>query len=112
MVFFKKNRSVECTSRLLFEILSDDLKDGLCTDVIFTIDGKKHRFGAWGDNGETRKSVIFYLDEYEFSDYEQLKSEGTLDGKNFYNSNMTITVTECNGCYPESTPRLLALMNK
>lgn len=111
-MFSKKKKTVDCTSQLLFDILSDDLEDGLCTDILFTVGGQKHRFGAWGDHGETRKNVVFYLDKSEFNSYEKLKAEGVVDGRNLYESNVTVTVTECNGCYPESTPRLLALMEK
>ncbi|SDZ96936.1 hypothetical protein SAMN05216349_10364 [Oribacterium sp. KHPX15] len=111
-LFSKKSKTVVCSSRLLFDILADDLNDGLCTDIFFTVEGHKHRFGAWGDNGETKKNVIFYLDKSEYDSLENLKAEGTINGANFYDANMSVIVTECNGCYPESTPRLLALMTQ
>lgn len=111
-MFLKKNRNIECNSQLLFEILSDNLKDELCTDIHFTVDGKKHTFGAYGDSGMTRKNVVFYIDEDEFDSYEELKAVGVVNDKNFYKSNMTVTVTECTGCYPESEPKLKALMKK
>ena len=111
-MFLKRKKAVECASQLLFDILSDDLRDGLCTDIHFVVDGQKHRFGAWGDNGETKKNVVYYMDKSEFGSYEELKSGAAINGRNLYESNVTVTVTECNGCYPESTPRLFALMEK
>jgi len=66
IMMFGKKRSVDCPTSLLFEILEDNLRDGLCTDIIFLINGKKHRFGAWGDQGSTHKNVVFYMDKCEF----------------------------------------------
>lgn len=58
----KMGKSVSCDPALLFEILNDNLRDGLCTDIRFTADGKKHSFGAWGDGGNTYKNVVYYFD--------------------------------------------------
>lgn len=107
MFFTKKKQEAVCSADLLFDILSDDLADGLCTDIFFTMDGQKHRFGAYGDAGETRKNVVFYLDEQEYDSREALKEKASIDGRRLYGSGMTVTVTECNGCYPDSTPRLV-----
>ena len=111
-MLFRKKKTVNCTADVLFKILAEDLADGLCTDIHFTIDGKKHRFGAWRDNGNTYKNVVFYFDEYECNSFEELKKNAMLNNIRLIESKETITVTECNGCYPESTPILQALMEK
>ena len=110
MFFKKKKLTVECNVTVLFEIMSDDLNNGLCTDVIFMTKGKKHHFGAWGDNGRTYKNVVFFLDEYEYSSMEALLQNAKLNGILLGESQEMITVLECNGCYPDSTPQLAALL--
>ena len=110
MFFKKKNRNVDCEVRVLFDILADNLRDGLCTDILFLADGKQHRFGAWGDAGNTYKNVVFYLDEQEYQSEETLHEHAQIDGVKLAEYNTLVTVTECDGCYPESTPRLKALM--
>ncbi len=105
-MFFHNSKTAICPADVLFDILSDDLGDGLCTDIIFSLEGEKHRFGAYGDAGETKKNVVFYLDEQEFGNFEKLKEKAALAGRQMYGSGLIVTVTECNGCYPDSTPRL------
>ena len=111
MMFFKrKKQMVECKISVLFEIVSEDLKKGLCTDVIFMTNGKKHHFGTFGDSGNTYKNVLYFLDEFEYNSMEELKENAKLNGVPLGESRETITVLECNGCYPDSTPQLAVFL--
>ena len=110
MILFKKRKTVECEPKILFEIMQDDLKEGLCTFIDFKVNGEKHKLWSDGDNGETKSNVSFHLDKEEYDTFEELKALAVLNNKNFYKSNLLVTVTECNGCYVESTPRLAVLI--
>lgn len=109
-MFKKKNKSVQCPFNVLVDILNDDLNDGLCTDITFTLFTHKHRFGAYGDGGETRKNVKFYLDDQEYNSKEELLNNATLFNRALKDCTGIITVIECNGCYPDSEPRLKKYM--
>lgn len=107
-------KAVFVTGDVLFLVLKDDLKQGLCTDILFSVDGDmgktKHRFGAYGDNGETRHNVRFYLDKQEFDSLDAMKEKGILHmplPTTIMDTDRMFVVYECNGCYPESTPILV-----
>lgn len=104
---FKIGRKVQakCPGAVLFQVLEDDLRDGLCTDISFKVEGKKHRFGAWGDKGETKSNVVFYLDKFECRSLTELKEKACISGQKLTNI-AEVIVTECDGCYPDSTPIL------
>lgn len=107
---FGKKRSVACPASLLFEILDDNLRDGLCTDIVFLAERKKHRFGAWGDQGATLKNVVFYMDKHDYSSKKELEEKAMIDGCRLMDYREPVTVIECDGCYPESTLKLRALL--
>lgn len=110
MWFRKRDRSVLCRASVLFEILEDNLREALCTDILFEAEGRKHRFGAWGDAGNTIRNVVFYLDGQEYRTLEEFREKARLDGVPLAEFQTPLKVTECDGCYPESTPRLKSLM--
>lgn len=37
----------------LFEVIRSDLALGICCDITFVWEKKKHMIGVWGDNGNT-----------------------------------------------------------
>ena len=106
MFFKKKSKTATCPVKVLFEILDDNLRNGLCTDITFLADGQKHRFGAWGDQGETHRNVVYYLDQYECSSRDEWLANARVDGVLMQSYSGMVTVTECDGCYPDSTARL------
>lgn len=108
----KKGASVNCPVSAMFAVLEDDLKNGLCTDISFKYNGKKHSFGAYGDRGETRKNVKFYCDKFECKTVEELKTYTLTDGLCLSDTEAVITVLDCNGCYPKSTPILAAYLSE
>ena len=109
---FRMRKKVVVSGDVLFKVLTDDLDHGLCTDIQFLVDGdeKKHSVGAYGDGGETRHNVRFYLDKQEFASLEELREKGTLElplPTTIMGTDKLFVVFECNGCYPESTPTLV-----
>lgn len=111
-MLFGKKRQANCPASLLFEILEDNLRDGLCTDILFLTNGKKHRFGAWGDQGGTRSNVVFYLDEDDYGSKKELEEKAMIEGHRLMDYEGLVTVTECDGCYPESTLKLRAFLQE
>ena len=101
-----QGKKAKCQAKILFDILDDNLKDALCTEIVFFADGKKHTFGAWGDHGETCENVTYYLDEQEYHDLAEFKNKVCLCGSRLIDFQQPIVITECDGCYPDSTPRL------
>lgn len=106
-MFFKKKKVAVCPASILFGILNDNLQQGLCTDIYFLADGRKHRFGAYGEQGNTYQNVVFYLDGYECGSKEEFCEHACIDGIPLLEYGGLLTVTECDGCYPDSTPRLV-----
>lgn len=102
----KKNAPVTCPVSVLFEIIRQDLDLGICCDIDFFYKNKKHQAGVWGDDGETRKNVKYYLDKEEFLSLEELMQTTAIDGLSFGALTEPVTVTACDGCYPRSTPLL------
>ena len=102
----EKNAAVSCPISALMEIIREDLDLGICCDIDFIYQGKKHRTGAWGEEGETRKNVKYYLDNEEFDSLDELAQCILPDG--FCLSSLTelVTVFTCDGCYPRSIPLL------
>lgn len=90
--------SIVCPFSALLEVIQEDLSLGICYDI-------KHCIGMWGDNGETRKNIKFYLNKIEFDCFEDLKCSKELkDIFNDLNCNtIKVTVLDCDGCYPNST---------
>ena len=116
MSFLKKKPNMDSkrvaivAGHVLFEVLKEDLKCELCTDIIFhVLDSKEsHRFGAYGDYGNTKTNVKFFLDDKEYASYDDLYEQASLDDKTpLHSHELMLVVTECNGCYPESTPMLI-----
>ena len=97
-----KNAPVICPASALFEVIQQDLDLGICCDINFTVAGKKHRIGAWGDNGNTYKNVKFYFDRQTFSTLEELKSGAMINNTVLISYPELITVRECDACYPRS----------
>lgn len=102
----KKNDPVSCPVSVLFEIIRQDMDIGICCDIDFLYKGRRHQTGVWGDDGETRKNVKYYLDKTEFSTLEELQLATNLDQIPFSSLTEWVTVKECDGCYPRSTPLL------
>ena len=95
-----KKAPVSCPVSALFEVLQHDLELGICCDIYFTAANRKHRFGAWGDNGNTFQNVRFYLDHQEFSSFDELKNAVLPDGTLLVSYPDPILIKECDGCYP------------
>ncbi len=102
----KKNAPVSCPVSVIFEIMKQDLELGICCSIDFIYKDKKHQTGVWGDDGETRKNVVYYLDKQDFSSMEELMCAAIEDGICFSDLTDPVLVTECDGCYPRSTPLL------
>ena len=102
----KKNDPVTCPVSVLFELIRQDLDMGICCDIDFLYKGKPHQTGVWGDDGETRTNVKYYLDKAEFFSLEELKQAVLPDQMPFFSLTEWVTVRECDGCYPRSTPLL------
>lgn len=105
---FKKTRkkTVNCPVKILFDIMESDMKQGLCTTIDFILKDKEHQLGVWGDGGVTTGNKVFYLDKQEYSSMDELKRNAMIDGVYIVQMEEFVTVTECNGCYPDSTPQL------
>ena len=113
MFFYKKrHKTATCPAKVLVDILNANLANGLSTSVTFLLDGRKHSFGACGDAGETRKNVCFYLDDYECYDKQEFLQNACVGGALMLKSEASVTVTECDGCYPDSTPCLVPYLDK
>lgn len=102
----EKNAPVSCPISVLFTIIEDDLALGICCDITFLYRQRKHSLGVWGDNGETRHNLRYYLDKAEFSSFNELKNCTLIENTPLHALQEPITVTECDGCYPRSTPLL------
>lgn len=102
----KKNAPVSCPISTIFEIIQDDLNMGICCNIDFTYKSTKHQIGVWGDDGETEKNIVFYLDKCDFSSFEDLKQSTLLDGIPLLSLTDPLSITECDGCYPRSIPLL------
>lgn len=103
----KKNASVFCPVPVLFQIIEQDLTTGICCDIYFSIDKKKYRIGAWGDNGNTYANVKFYFKKQTFDSLQELKDNALLDnGQRLIDFSEDVLVTECDACYPRDTPIL------
>lgn len=99
-MFFKKKNAV-CPVNVLFEVLDQDLKLGICCDVYFNANKMRHHFGAYGDDGNTYKNVHYFLDKQEYNSLEELREKALLENAPFVSYPGEVTVTECDGCYPE-----------
>lgn len=103
----KKNASVFCPVSALFEIIEQDLDIGICCDIYFSIEKKKYTIGAWGDNGNTYSNVQFYFKKQTFNSLQELKENAILEnGQRLIDFSEDVLVSECDGCYPRSTPLL------
>ena len=96
----KEKEPISCPVSVVFDIISCDLELGICSDVAFIFCGRKHQAGAWGDDGETKKNVRYYLDSRDFSTMEELKQTEISNGISFASITEWVRVTECDGCYP------------
>lgn len=105
-MIFKKNAPVYCPVSALFDIMQQDLELGICCDITFFVGKKKHVIGVYGDDGETHKHVYFYFDKSYFRTMDALKKEALLEGIPLVKFWAKVKVTECDGCYPRSSPIL------
>ena len=95
-----------CPASVLFEIIQEDLELGICCDITFHWNDKKHCIGVWGDDGNTYKNLHFYFDKQELPTLDALKEGASLNGTPLIQFPEKILVKECDGCYPRSTPLL------
>lgn len=106
-MFFKRKKIIaECNVNILFDILSEDMESGLCTDIILLADGEKHHFGTWGTGGEIRKQCFYFFDKLECDNLNELLNKAMLNGILLREYNKKVIVVECNGCYPDSITQL------
>ena len=54
----------------------------------------------------------FYFDKSEYKTREELIEKARIDGVKVCDLEDTVTVTECDGCYPDSTEAFRALMRE
>lgn len=101
---FEKYASVLCPTSVLFEIIKEDLELGICCDITFTWQKKKHTIGVWGDNGNTYQNLNFYFDKQNYPTLEALMEHATLNDISLTKFPDKILIKECDGCYPRSTP--------
>ena len=109
-MFFKKRKTVESPVSILFRVIDKELAMGICCNIDFIYKGKKHEIGVYGDDGNTYKNVLFYFDEDEYKTREELIENAMIDGVRVCDIQDTVTVTECDGCYPDSTEAFRELM--
>ena len=103
MFGFEKKHYVTCHVFGLKKVLEDDLQNGVCCDIWFIYQGKKHQFGVYGDDGNSFKNCVYYLDQQEFQAKEELYEKGRIDGRLLAEmENEIIIVTECDGCWPDN----------
>lgn len=96
-----KNAPILCPVSALFEVIQSDLVLGICCDITFVIENKKHSIGVWGDNGNTYQNVTFYFDQQEFKTLEDLKKCKLSNGTYLMDYPKNVLVKECDGCYPK-----------
>ena len=107
-----KKTTVECMTGVLVQVIEDDLAQGLCCNIDFTYRGKKHQIGVYGDNGNTYSNVKYYFDKSEYDTKDEMLQNAWIDGINILAIQDKVLVTECDGCYPDSTPIFKELMNQ
>ena len=101
-MFFKKKTAV-CPFSLLLQVMDGNVSKGVCCNIDFHYDGQKHSIGVYGDDGNTYKNVRYYFDEEEYETRAEMLEGNSLNGNSLSNFCGEVTVTECDGCYPEST---------
>ncbi|MCR4753168.1 MAG: hypothetical protein K5837_01975 [Candidatus Saccharibacteria bacterium] len=109
MLFFK-SKSVESPVSVLFRVIDEEFAMGICCNIDFIYKNKKHEIGVYGDDGNTYKNVRFYFDKDEYNTREELLENARIDGVRVCDLKETVTVTECDGCYPDSTEAFRALV--
>ena len=110
-MFLKKIIAV-CPVGVLFDVLDQDLKLGICCDIYFNVGKVRHHFGAYGDDGNTYKNVHYFLDKQDFTSLEELKAKAIMEDGLFVSHQGDINVTECDGCYPDSDQILKKYLKK
>lgn len=100
---FEKYASVLCPASVLFEVIKEDLRLGICCDIVFVWQKKKHKIGVWGDNGNTYRNVVFYFDKQIYATLDGLIKYAALNGIPLIEFPEKILIKECDGCYPRST---------
>lgn len=111
-MFFKRKNTVESPVSVLFRVIDEELAMGICCNIDFTYKNRKHEIGVYGDDGNTYKNVRFYFDKNEYKTREELIENARIDGIRVCDLEDTVTVTECDGCYPDSTEAFRALMRE
>ena len=111
-MFFRKRKrkTVEAPIAVLFQVIDEELAMGICCNIEFLYKGQKHTIGVYGDDGNTNENVLFYFDKDEYQTREELAS-AMLNGIRLQDMKDPVTVTECDGCYLDSTEAFRALMN-
>lgn len=111
-MFLKKKKTVESPVSVLFKVIDEELSMGICCNIDFVYKNKKHEIGVYGDDGNTYKNIRFYFDNTEYRTKEELVENARINGVKVYDIEDTVTVTECDGCYPDSTEAFRALMGQ
>jgi len=101
---FEKHAPVLCPASALFEVIKSDLALGICCDITFVWQKKKHMIGVWGDHGNTYQNLHFYFDKKEYSTLEELMENAMLDDTPLVQFPERLLVKECDARYPRSEP--------
>lgn len=109
-MFFKKKKIVRCPVATIFQVIDEELAMGICCDIEFIYKDKTHSIGVYGDDGNTYKNVLFYFDKEEFMTRQELIEHAVIGGKQLVDIQEDVIVTECDGCYPDSTAAFRELM--
>jgi len=91
-MFFKKRKKpkkrVICPIRVILEIIQETLDiDAGMSEFIFLFEGNEHKVGFTSDYNDHDGffDPLFYLDNQEFSTFEEFKAQALLNGQIFAN---------------------------
>lgn len=84
----------------LFRYMQADLDMGICCDIHFTCADGSHTLGCYGDDGETKENVKYYLDKPEYDSLTELKAKAQICGVAAAVFQEPVTVVEADGGYP------------
>ena len=109
---FIKHRAAVCPFSLLLQVMDGNVSKGGCCHIDFRYGEQKHSIGVYGDDGNTYDNVRYYFDKEEYGTRTEMLEGSSLGGNRLSSFCGEVTVTECDGCYPESTPEFRPYLQK
>lgn len=108
-LMFRKTKSVpvRCPVSALFQVIEQDLQNGIYCNIRFSIWSQKYKIGAFKSTDNTYGKTEFYFDNQIFGSLELLKENAMMHaGTLLKDYSGDVLVTECNACYPRENPVL------